>query len=162
MTRNTGLFRVTALLLIFITVCAQALHSSDLKKRTEKKSPAAALAWGALVPGGGEFYTGKHVKGLIFLSIGAYLGVSACSHWKKSRDAYDQYERTGTDADYIVYSKEYDDAQMFLYYYIILLAVSIIDSVSEAYLSDWDVEDFKLEQEKLDDGKLALYIKREF
>lgn len=140
-------------------VCAE---NESGEETTLKKSPTAALFWGAAIPGGGDFYTGKTLKGVVFFSLGAYLGLKAYGYWKKSGEYYDDYAITGSDSDYSKYSDNFEKAQTFFYYYMINLAIGILDGVSEAYLSDWKVDDVTIEQQTLESGAMALYLKKEF
>jgi len=72
-------FAAFALLLVLIPSRPLSAQS-DTPAEFEPKSEAQARTWSDLVPGGGQFYAGKPVKGLILLGItvGAAASVLSC------------------------------------------------------------------------------------
>lgn len=150
------------LFLILLTALLPMRPQEEEGTQGKSKSALAALALGVAVPGGGDFYAGKPFKGMIYFTIGAFFGYQAYHYWRESNRAYDLYERTGGEADYRRYETAYDQSQQYLYFYIINLAVSVLDGVVEASLSDWSVKNINIEQVRTEDGRTVLSIKKEF
>ena len=153
------------IMLVGLVICVTLLPvnaQEEEETRGKSKSALTALALGVVVPGGGDFYAGKPFKGMIYFAVGAFLGYQTYHYWRESDKAYDVYERTGGEADYNRYQSAYDRSQQYLYFYLINLAVSVLDGVVEASLSDWSVENVHIEQEQTEDGRTILSLKKEF
>ncbi|HOO59745.1 MAG TPA: hypothetical protein PLL34_04230 [Candidatus Mcinerneyibacteriales bacterium] len=150
------------LFLILLMTLLPGEAQEEQEKQGESKSALTALALGTVIPGGGDFYAGKPLKGFIYFAIGAFLGYQTYHYWRESDKAYELYERTGGEDDYSRYETAYDRTQQYLYFYLINLAVSVLDGVVEASLSDWSVENVHIEQARTEDGRTVLSLKKEF
>ena len=148
----------------FLNLAISSAHTIidcyDIQKEKLPKSPMKALMFGVILPGGGDFYNKKYIKGAIFLGIGIYTAYNAYYYYKKQDDAYDIYEKTKSMNDYLNYKKRYDNMQTYFYYYAINLVISGLDGVVESYLSDWKVEQFNFKDDT--ENKIAFVIKKEF
>ncbi len=148
--------------LILLVTLLPVTAQEEEETRGKSKSALTALALGTVIPGGGDFYAGKPLKGMIYFAVGAFLGYQTFHYWRESDKAYDAYERTGGEADYSRYEEAYDRSQQYLYFYLINLAVSVLDGVVEASLSDWSVENVHIEHQQTVDGRTVLSLKKEF
>ena len=158
----TPLKRFFVCCLIFFFTASFLFAEEEAQERQKGKSPLTALALGIAVPGGGDFYASKPLKGALFLALGGFFGYQAYRHWKESEDYYGLYEKSSSERDYARYEESYDKAQSYFYYYLINLAVSVLDGFVEASLSDWAVENVHIEQIPAEDGRMALTLKKEF
>ena len=158
------MIKKTVLLVLILCVTLLSVNAQEEEEETRGKSKSAltALALGTVIPGGGDFYAGKPLKGMIYFAVGAFLGYQTFHYWRESDKAYDAYERTGGEADYSRYEEAYDRSQQYLYFYLINLAVSVLDGVVEASLSDWSVENVHIEHQQTVDGRTVLSLKKEF
>jgi len=141
-----------------------------------KRSPTKALFLGLLVPGAGDLYCRKYTKSVIFFTLGAALGYQMYRYYEEQQNSYDHYQlllkaygENTTDPEqmaaiksaYSTYSADYETMQTYMYYYLINLAVSTLDGVVEAYLSDWHINGLHIKSEETKDS-LSFFLSKEF
>lgn len=146
--KNIFSILISVVLFLNITLIRAEDTNNQIKKfKFKKKSPTKALFMGMVLPGSGEFYNKKYLKGVIFLSAGLYLGYKSYYYYDKQKDYYDKYLIDQNQKTYEKYKENYDKMQSYIYFYIINLAISTLDGVVESYLYNWHVEDIELKSE---------------
>ncbi len=136
---------------------------AEKKKQANKKdskSPTKALIMGVLVPGSGDFYNKKYVKGSIFFGLGLFFAYKSYNYYNKQKEYYDDYLETESREKYRLYEKNYDNMEKYMYFYLLNLTISTIDGVVESYLSDWHIEKIDVKSE-YKNNKVSLFISRE-
>jgi hypothetical protein len=114
-----------------------------------KKKPWLAVLF-SIIPGGGQFYNESYWKVPILFGLSAYFGYSYYDQDKKYRDYRDRYSTTQTqqfpDGDLNLkslrefYRNQRDD---FLWYFIIVDFINLVDAYVDAHLFDFDVKEEK-------------------
>src|SRR6056297_348965 len=146
--KNIFSILISVVLFLNITLIRAEDNNNQIKKiKFKKKSPTKALFMGMVLPGSGEFYNKKYLKGIIFLSAGLYLGYKSYYYYDRQKDYYDKYLIDQNQKTYEKYKENYDKMQSYIYFYIINLAISKLDGVVESYLYNWHVEDIELKSE---------------
>lgn len=121
------------------------------KKFRMKKSPTVAVLLSAVLPGAGQFYNRSYWKIPI---IGGLVGYFAFEYFRNNnlyKDNRDLYVSTQTpenpdgDLNYRslreFYRGQRDD---FVWYFLIIYTINMIDAYVDAHLFDFDVKDNKL------------------
>lgn len=91
-------------------------------------SPARAIFSSVLIPGGGQFYTGRTTRGIIIGSIeGLMLSSTLYNHFKY-KHYLNEFERTGNIEDSLRYRGFYDMRNNMLWWDAFVIAVSAVDA----------------------------------
>lgn len=93
---------------------------------TVHKSQAIAVLSSAVIPGGGQFYTGNRFKGILFLTTETALLTMSIIEWRKGDKAISK--------NYDEYLYHYDRYRNFLWIFAGVKALSLGDAYISAYL----------------------------
>ncbi|HJY64591.1 MAG TPA: DUF5683 domain-containing protein [Ignavibacteria bacterium] len=116
-----------------------------------KKSPLLAVLLSAVLPGAGQFYNQSYWKIPIIAGLIGYFGYEYIINNNKFKDYRDQYDATITPTNQFgdenlktlreFYRNQRDD---FVWYFIIVYVVNLVDAYVDAHLFDFDVREEKL------------------
>jgi hypothetical protein len=116
-----------------------------------KKSPWKAVLFSAILPGLGQIYNQSYWKAPVILGLSAYLGYEIYDYNKTYKDYKSRYEATQAPPDYAgdlnlktlrnFYRDQRDD---FVWYFIIVYVVNLVDAYIDAHLFDFDVSEEKI------------------
>ena len=134
--------KITIIMVIFLSIIPLLGQETD---STSQKSPVKAVKRALLLPGGGQFYNGQKVKGILLLSSGIGAGLL----YFDNANNYKNYN--GIDASkkasYLKSRNKYGWWVGFVYIY------GLLDAIVEAHLHPFkdvmseDLEELKLEVE---------------
>ena len=134
--------KITIIMVIFLSIIPLLGQEID---STSQKSPVKAVKRALLLPGGGQFYNGQKVKGILLLSSGIGAGLL----YFDNANNYKNYN--GIDASkkasYLKLRNKYGWWVGFVYIY------GLLDAIVEAHLHPFkdvmseDLEELKLEVE---------------
>ena len=118
-----------------------------------------AMAYSALIPGGGQIYNHQYVKAGVVIGVQSFLIGSAIYHDGK-RDDYKALALQSSNPleaqQYLYQSKEYKDQLRSDYWWMgITMALSVIDAYVDAHLWDYDAQRDRIHL-KFEDSKLQL------
>lgn len=133
---------------------SNGIASSRLKRDSQytqfkmKKSPLAAVLLSAVLPGAGQFYNQSYWKIPVITGLVGYFGYEYFRHNNTYKDYRDQYNASITpenefgDLNLKTLREFYRDQRNdFVWYFIIVYAVNLIDAFVDAHLFDFDVRD---------------------
>jgi hypothetical protein len=127
--------------------------SGKNKKFRMKKSPTLAALLSAVLPGAGQFYNQSYWKIPIidgFVVYFAYEYFRNNNLYKENRDIYittQTPENPEGDLNYKSLRNFYrDQRDNFVWYFLIVYTINIIDAYVDAHLFDFDVKEEKLTQ----------------
>ncbi|HRY84557.1 MAG TPA: DUF5683 domain-containing protein, partial [Candidatus Cloacimonadota bacterium] len=120
-----------------------------------------AVAYSALLPGGGQIYNQQYIKAGVVIGIQGFLIGSAIYHDGK-RDDYKALAESSIDPleaqQYLYLSKDYRNKLRSDYWWMgITAALSMIDAYVDAHLWDYDAQRERIRL-KFEDSKLQLQI----
>jgi len=134
--------KITIIMVIFLSIIPLLGQETD---STSQKSPVKAAKRALLLPGGGQFYNGQKVKGILLLSSGIGAGLL----YFDNANNYKNFN--GIDASkkssYLKLRNKYGWWLGFVYIY------GLLDAIVEAHLHPFkdvmseDLEELKLEVE---------------
>jgi TM2 domain-containing membrane protein YozV len=133
--------------------------------QTKRGHPTGALLMSAFVPGLGQFYNGKYIKGTLIAGGEGYLIYGIYNDW---RDA-DRFERNFKNAvnpitkaaEFANYEKARDRRNLKMWILTAAIFYSMFDAYVDAHLSDFDQKDrsYEVFLAPTDDGfQVALRI----
>ncbi|HEY3251512.1 MAG TPA: DUF5683 domain-containing protein [Ignavibacteria bacterium] len=139
------------------------------KKFRMRKSPLLAVLLSMVIPGAGQLYNGSYWKIPIIDGLIGYFGYEYINNNNKFKDYRDQYNATITPENPFgdqnlktlreFYRSQRDD---FVWYFIIVYTINLIDAYVDAHLFDFDVKEEKLTQYGKSDKTYRLKINLEF
>ena len=112
------------------------------------KSPGTALLLSAILPGAGQWYNESYWKVPVVVGVGAYFVAQWFNNNKRYHDYRDQYAASLTSStvntqvqDYYLQLREFykDQRNSFVWYYLILYMVNLVDAYVDASLYGFDV-----------------------
>jgi hypothetical protein len=134
-----------------------------------RKSPTVAVLLSAVLPGTGQFYNHSYWKIPIIAGLSAYFGYEYFGNNNKFKDYRDKYDASVTpqnpfgDQDLKslreFYRNQRDD---FVWYFIIVYVVNLVDAYVDAHLFDFDVREEKLSRLGKTNNKYRLKINFSF
>jgi len=137
-------------------------QDSQSTKFKMKKSPLVAVMLSAVLPGAGQFYNKSYWKIPIIAGLVGYFGYEYINNNNKFKDYRDQYDATITPSNPFgdenlktlreFYRNQRDD---FVWYFIIVYVVNLVDAYVDAHLFDFDVKEEKL----TGSGSSNIYLK---
>ncbi len=93
-----------------------------------EKSPATAMISSILIPGGGQYYTGRTTRGVLFSVLqGSLLSSTLYSHFKY-KFYTTQFEQTGNHNDSIRARGFYNMRNNLIWWDAIVIAISVADA----------------------------------
>jgi TM2 domain-containing membrane protein YozV len=123
-------------------------QDSQFVKFKMKKSPAMAVLLSAVIPGAGQFYNRSYWKIPIIAGLVGYFGYEYIRNNNKFKDYRDQYNATITPQNEFgdlnlkslreFYRNQRND---FVWYFMIVYVVNLVDAYVDAHLFDFDVKD---------------------
>jgi hypothetical protein len=126
-------------------------QDSQLTKFKMKKSPLAAVLLSAALPGAGQFYNQSYWKIPIIGGLVGYFGYEYVINNNKFKDYRDQYNESITSVNPFgdenlktlreFYRNQRDD---FVWYFIIVYVVNLVDAYVDAQLFDFDIKEEKI------------------
>ncbi len=148
------LWRITILCLVLLALLTGA------EAKTEPRV-YRAVAYSALLPGGGQIYNQQYIKAGVVIGIQGFLIGSAIYHDGK-RDDYKALAESSIDPleaqQYLYLSKDYRNKLRSDYWWMgITAALSMIDAYVDAHLWDYDAQRERIRL-KFEDSKLQLQI----
>ncbi|HMQ78703.1 MAG TPA: DUF5683 domain-containing protein [Ignavibacteria bacterium] len=121
-----------------------------VKKFRMRKSPTTAVLLSAVLPGAGQFYNQSYWKVPIIGGLVGYFGYEYFRNNNLYKDYRDEYAASQTeinpDGDFTLktlrefYRDQRDD---FVWYFLIVYVISMVDAYVDAHLFDFDVSEDK-------------------
>ena len=121
-----------------------------VKKFRMKKSPTTAVLLSAVLPGAGQFYNESYWKVPIIGGLVGYFGYEYFRNNNLYKDYRDEYAASQTeinpDGDFTLktlrefYRDQRDD---FVWYFLIVYVINMVDAYVDAHLFDFDVSEDK-------------------
>jgi hypothetical protein len=152
---NTGYFFKT-----IDTLRSDTVKPKTVKKFKMKKSPTKAVLLSAVLPGAGQFYNGSYWKIPIVTGLVGYFGYEYFRNnnlYKDNRELYvnsQTPENPDGDQNYKTLREFYrDQRDDFVWYFLIVYVLNMVDAYVDAHLFDFDVSEEKLSRYN-DAGKL--------
>lgn len=116
-----------------------------------KKSPWKAVLFSAILPGLGQIYNQSYWKTPIIFGLSAYLGYQIYDYNKTYKDYKSRYEATQLPPDYTgdfnlktLRNFYRDQRDNFIWYFVIVYVVNLVDAYIDAHLFDFDVSEQKI------------------
>jgi hypothetical protein len=120
------------------------------------KSPLGAMFRSAFVPGWGQFYNGAWWKGLIFIGAESFTMFYTVKNYTKARDYYNRAMDADNEGDseklYYEYEQHLQKTEMWGWFFVGALVISMLDAYVDAHLSNYDVS-------PLEDVEISTYLK---
>ncbi len=120
-------------------------HSGSLSMT---KSPGLAVGLSAVLPGAGQFYNESYWKIPIVVGLGAYFVSGWIRNDNLAEDYRVQYEESKTEEDpdgdgTLLSTRDFykNQRDTFVWYFVILYVVNLVDAYVDANLYDFDVGD---------------------
>jgi len=123
---------------------------SQFVKFKMKKSPTIAVLLSAVLPGAGQFYNRSYWKIPIITGLIGYFGYEYIQNNNKFKDYRDQYDASITPENPFgdqnlkalreFYRNQRND---FVWYFMIVYVVNLVDAYVDAHLFDFDVKENK-------------------
>jgi len=138
------------------TVKADSIFTIEKKKVTEKKfrmkkSPTVAVLLSAALPGAGQFYNESYWKIPIVGGLVGYFGYEYFRNNNLYKDYRDRYVESQTgvnpsgDPNLKILREFYrDQRDDFVWYFLIVYVINMVDAYVDAHLFDFDVKEDKL------------------
>ncbi|MBE2218083.1 MAG: hypothetical protein IAE90_07770 [Ignavibacteria bacterium] len=142
--------------LIADTIKADSIFTVEKKKVTEKKfrmkkSPTVAVLLSAALPGAGQFYNESYWKIPIIGGLVGYFGYEYFRNNNLYKDYRERYVESQTgvnpagDPNLKILREFYrDQRDDFVWYFLIVYVVNMVDAYVDAHLFDFDVKEDKL------------------
>ncbi len=142
--------------LIADSVKADSIFTVEKKKVAEKqfrmkKSPTLAVLLSAALPGAGQFYNESYWKIPIIGGLVGYFGYEYFRNNNLYKDYRDRYVQSQTavnpagDQNLKILREFYrDQRDDFVWYFLIVYVVNMVDAYVDAHLFDFDVKEDKL------------------
>ena len=116
-------------IIVFI-VCCTSLYPQEVDS-VNIKSPAKAALNRAMIPGGGQVYNGRWLKGALLLSLEA----AAINQWYSNGDIYKKYE----SGNYSLSKHRYlEKRNKFAWWVVFIYVYGMIDAVVDAHLNSFN------------------------
>lgn len=110
-----------------------------------KVNPTGALLRSAFIPGWGQFYNRKYIKGTIFAGGEGYLIYGIAKYWgeaNRHRSNFEQStDRTYQTSEFLMYSDARDKRNLRLWILAASIFYSMFDAYVDAQLSDFNQTD---------------------
>ncbi len=123
---------------------------TPLKKFKMKKSPTTAVLLSAVIPGAGQFYNESYWKIPVIGGLVGYFGYEYFRNNNLYKDYRDQYAASQNDTVpdgnlNLKTLREFyrDQRDDFVWYFLIVYVVNLVDAYVDAHLFDFDVRDDK-------------------
>lgn len=133
------------------TLKADTIKPKTIKKFRMKKSPTKAVLLSAVIPGAGQFYNESYWKIPVIAGFVGYFGYEFFRNnnlYKDNRDLYfnsQTPENPEGDQNYKTLREFYrDQRDDFVWYFLIVYVVNMLDAYVDAHLFDFDVSEEKL------------------
>lgn len=149
-----------------ITVAKEKI---PIKKFRMKKSPAVAVLLSAALPGAGQFYNESYWKIPVIGGLIGYFGYEYFRLNNLFKDYRDDYASSQTAENpngnlrlktlREFYRGQRDD---FIWYFVIVYVVNLVDAYVDAHLFDFDVSDEKFLRSGINDKEYRLKLKFKF
>ncbi|MBN1620750.1 hypothetical protein JW890_08500 [candidate division WOR-3 bacterium] len=91
-------------------------------------SPARAVLSSVLIPGGGQFYTGRTARGIVIGTVQGFLLSSTLYNHYKYKHYLSEFEKTGDIQDSLRYRGFYDMRNNLLWWDALVISISAIDA----------------------------------
>jgi hypothetical protein len=144
-------------------------QDTQITKFRMRKSPTLAVLLSAVIPGAGQFYNQSYWKIPVIAGLSAYFGYEYINNNNKFKDYRDQYNSTITPENPFgnqnlktlreFYRNQRDD---FVWYFLIVYVVNLVDAYVDAHLFDFDVKEEKLVQYGKTDKTYLLKLNLKF
>ena len=123
------------------------------KKFRMKKSPTAAVLLSAVLPGAGQFYNESYWKIPVIGGLVGYFGYEYFRNNNQYKDYRSLYEESQTpenstgNLNYKSLREFYrDQRDDFVWYFLIVYVINMVDAYVDAHLFDFDVKEEKISQ----------------
>jgi hypothetical protein len=100
--------------------------------------PTGKLFKSVIFPGWGQYSNGKYQKAAIFFTLETYFIIKSVHYFQKTRDRFDIYQETKTDADFAAYDDAKDRRNKFYWYVAGTIFVSMWDAYADAHLKPFE------------------------
>ena len=104
------------------------------------RNPAFAALMSATVPGLGQFYNGKEMKGTALFAIESAILAGIGLENRRASQALSKWHRSGETVDsyYDAYSDHFDRRQTLVWWAVLVGLYGVLDAYVDAHLSDFD------------------------
>jgi hypothetical protein len=141
--RNICIIFVALILAMFIADISSGQNADSLHIR--KANPRGALLRSAFVPGWGQYYNGKYIKGTIFAGGEGYLIYGIVKYWRDINRHRSNFEHS-TDpvyqaSEFALYNNARDKRNLRLWIISAAIFYSMFDAYVDAQLSDFHQTD---------------------
>lgn len=103
------------------------------------RDPGKAVWW-SLLPGGGQFYTGKPLAGVVLGTGEAFFLAQTVVRARDALEALRTYRQTGDPADREIFLSRQQDALFAFFWYLTFWAYATADAYVSAHLFRVDVQ----------------------
>lgn len=148
---------------------ADTIKPKSVKKFRMKKSPTTAVLLSAVLPGAGQFYNESYWKIPIVMGFVGYFGYEYFRNnnlYKDNRELYvnsQTPENPDGDQNYKTLREFYrDQRDDFVWYFLIVYVINMVDAYVDAHLFDFDVSEEKLNRFNLPDKIYRLKFNLKF
>lgn len=130
----------------------------DSIKNFTGRNSTKAIIYSAFLPGGGQFYNKKYLKGTLNVIAEVTLIGLGIHYHTKMNNAYNQYENTHADADYNKYARYYEKQQNIIWWFAALKFFSVLDAFVDAKLFNYEEKKKRLDI-LFEESKISLRLK---
>jgi hypothetical protein len=117
-------------------------------EETKSRNPAAAAVMSMVVPGLGQFYNGKEMKGTVIFAAECAILAGIGLENRRASQALNKWHASGETVDsyYNAYSDHFDRRQALVWWAVLVGLYGVLDAYVDAHLSSFertlDVEEF--------------------
>lgn len=127
--------------------------------KIEAKSPGKAVFLSAVIPGGGQFYTRHYVRGVLYAVGETYFIIRSILDYRDMKNAKEEYERTGSDADYERYKASFRDLMDDSFWFLGIWGFSLLDAYVSAHLFNFKEQNRSIFSLRVNRGKLTIFYR---
>lgn len=131
------------LTILIIMVSCFAFSQTELQKPA-RRLPFKAGLLSAVIPGGGQIYNKAYIKGSAIIIVEGLLLGYAIRNDDKAEKYYEEWKETESALSYYNYEKFYEKRDNDIWWLGIVIFLSTMDAVTDAYLHDFDYQKQKV------------------
>lgn len=150
-------------------ISSEKKNEVKLKKFRMRKSPTVAVLLSAVLPGAGQFYNESYWKIPVIGGLVGYFGYEYFRNNNLYKDYRDRYSASQNDSlpegNLSLKSlREFyrDQRDDFVWYFLIVYVVNLVDAYVDAHLFDFDVSDNKFTKMRVKDSEYRLKFNLKF
>jgi hypothetical protein len=141
---------IVSIILVVISLTSISYAQSDTTRiqpapKTKKINPTGALFRSAFVPGWGQYYNKRYIKGTIIAAGESYLIYGIVTNWRASNKHKKNFENTDDitykASEFALYEKTRDKRNKRMWILAAVVFYSMFDAYVDAQLSDFSETD---------------------